>query len=132
MTKTLRSERHISTRTALALAALLAVIAAFGGTARAQQVTEDNLAQKIETAKTAADHEAIAAFYQAKAAASTEEAKRHEAMLASYKKVGGKMYQAWENHCKSLIQSYNKEAKDYEMLAKEHAKMAKAAGGKEQ
>ena len=130
MTKTLRSERHTFTRTALAVAAFLAAVALFGGPVRAQQVTEDNLAQKIETAKTAADHEAIAAFYQAKATASTEEAKRHEAMLASYKKIGGKMYQAWENHCKSLIQSYNKEAKDYEMLAKEHEKMAKAAGGK--
>ena len=130
MTKRLRSERHAFTRATLALTVFLAAVAVFGEPVRAQQVTEDNLAQKIETAKTAADHEAIAAFYQAKAAASTQEAKRHEAMLAAYKKSGGKMYQAWENHCKSLVQSYTKEGKDYEMLAKEHEKMAKTAGQK--
>jgi hypothetical protein len=97
----------------------------------AQEVTEQNVAERIATMKTAQDHEAIAAFFKAQAAAAGEQVKIHEAMLASWKKsISGHSLVTMTQHCEGLIASYKKLQKDNEALAEAHEKMAKAAAGK--
>ena len=93
-------------------------------------VTEQNVTQRISTAKTAADHQALAAYFKAQAATAAQKVKDHQAMLASFKKIGGKPGQVWESHCQSLIKTYGTQAKDYEKLADEQDTLAKEAGGK--
>jgi hypothetical protein len=97
----------------------------------AQEVTEQNVAERIATMKTPQDHEAIAAFFKAQAAAAGEQVKEHEAMLASWKKsISGHSLVTMTQHCEGLIASYKKLQKDYEALAEAHYKMGKAAAGK--
>lgn len=98
----------------------------------AAPVTDDNVAERIAQAKTSADHEAIAEYYKAQAAVAAAKVKEHEAMLASYKNVAGTSLEIMRNHCKGLIQSYGQEQREYEALAKEHEKLAQAAGGHKQ
>lgn len=117
--------------TRLALAGAFALSLAFAGTTYAQDaVTEANLADRIVAAKTPADHQAIANFYTAQAAAAGEKVKMHQAMDAAYGKTGqkGRTEAQVHQHCKDLISSYTKEQKDYQALAKEHEAMAATAG----
>ncbi len=79
----------------------------------------------ITAAKTKADHEAIAAAYDAEAAAADRKIKLHEAMLSRYQTPGGKPYMAaMANHCKALIKEYTEAAKHKREMAAEHRRIA--------
>jgi hypothetical protein len=91
-------------------------------------VTDDTVAGRISAAKTAADHEAIAAYYHAQAAEKAKQVKHHEAMLKSYDNVAGVSKELMRNHCQTLISTYRQAEQSYEGLAAEHEKLAKAAG----
>jgi hypothetical protein len=86
------------------------------------------LGRMIASAKTAADHEAIAAVYERMAAAAKAESEMHEKMGGEYKKVGGGLIekQHLDEHCRSLAELYAKIARENEALAKAHREMAKA------
>ena len=76
----------------LAPAALLAIVFAAGILAPASTISagEDvDLDKMISSAKTPADHEAIAKEYEHQAAAAKAEAAMHVEMGETYKKVGG-------------------------------------------
>ena len=90
---------------------------------------EADLDQMISSAKTAADHEAIAAVYERQAAAANAEAAKHVEMGAAYKKLGGALIgkQHIETHCDALIKFYKDIAKEDEALANAHRAMAKEA-----
>jgi hypothetical protein len=98
------------------VAVLLAVSQAVW--AQAGPVTDDTIVERITTMKTPADHQAIAAYYQTKAAAAAVEVTRHEAMVKAY---GG------NRHCDQLLWTARQRNTEYESLAKEHADMAAAA-----
>ncbi|HLE57048.1 MAG TPA: hypothetical protein VJB15_08195, partial [Rhodothermia bacterium] len=113
----IRSQSIPMARKALGTALILAVLAllAFGRpvlSAEGGAVTDDNLAQSIASATTAADHEALAAYFRGKAAESAERVKRHEAMIKSYEKIGGRPFQVWKPHCDSLIHTAREAQKD--------------------
>lgn len=89
-------------------------------------VTDYNLNSSIAAATTAADHEAIAAYYRSEASEALAQAEAHKAMENTYQKWGtGKEQMQHQFHCKDLISSFENVAKNYETLAKEHAEMAK-------
>ncbi len=90
-------------------------------------VTNDTVAARIAAAKTATDHEAIAAYYRAQAAEKTEQVRQHEAMLKSYSKVAGVSKEIMRNHCETLINSYRRAQEASEGLATEHEKLANLA-----
>lgn len=112
-------------------AALTVLFVGIPHLAHADAVTDANLAAKIESAKTPADHEAIAQYFTAKAVESDKAAAMHESMLKTFKTeggkpVGGKPYEVWQSHCKSFIADYKEMAADYRNLAALHEAMAKA------
>ena len=79
-------------RVTMLLAAVLLLLAAAGlptMRAGAQQavVTDDNLDQMITSAKTPADHEAIAAFYEQQAADAKKKAELHRNTADTYRKL---------------------------------------------
>ncbi len=116
-------------RSATAGAFFLFALAAHPLLGSAQEsVTDDNVTERIATAKTAADHAALASYFRARAEDSAARAKKHEAMLASYKKLDGRPYEIWKTHCESLIASFRASQKDYEKLAAEHQKLAGELG----
>ena len=94
----------------------------------ADAVTDDTVAERISAAKTAADHEAIAAYYRAQAAEKAKQVQHHEAMLKSYDNVAGVPKELMRNHCETLITTYRRAQQAFEGLAAEHEKLAKAAG----
>ncbi len=92
--------------------------------AQAADVTE----AQIAAARTPADHEAIAAAYDAEAKAADEMAVNHESMAKAYKSAGAKGgAQSMASHCGRLVTQYRAAAREYRALATEHRAMAKAA-----
>jgi hypothetical protein len=91
--------------------------------AGAQQatVTDDNLNQMITSAKTPADHEAIAAYYDAEAAENEKKASLHSRNKNMYSKLD------FSAHCNALIRDYHQTAEQDKALAVFHRAMAKKA-----
>jgi hypothetical protein len=83
--------------------------------------------KRIATAKTAADHEAIAAYFDTQAAAAKAEAEAHAAMRAAYEKAGGALIGKLhlDQHCDKIEASYEDVAKENAALAEAHRAMAK-------
>jgi len=90
---------------------------------------EMDVDRMIATAKTPADHEAIAKHFDAEAAEAKERAEAHKKMGTDYKSLGGAVVSKWhlDTHCESLAKSAAAEAKEYQALAEAHREMAKAA-----
>jgi hypothetical protein len=120
---------RILTGTSLGLLLLLGS-AARGRAAAGTAITNENVAQHIAAAKTAADHQALAAYYRSQASAAADEVKSHQAMLKSYDNVQGRSKVVMREHCERLIQSYSKEQKQYEDLTHDHEQLAKALESK--
>jgi hypothetical protein len=97
--------------------------------APARAADDGDLTKMIETAKTAADHEAIAAEYDRRAATARKEAERHRRMEKAYgtAPVAGKGTPTpLPQHCAALARHYENAAQEYETLAAAHREMAKA------
>jgi hypothetical protein len=89
---------------------------------------EMDLDKAISSAKTAADHEAIAKDYERQADAAKANAAKHREMEAAYKKIGGAVTekQHLDTHCAAVAGFYEKIAKENAEMAKAHEAMAKA------
>ena len=82
----------------------------------------------ITDAKTPADHEAIAAYYDQEAQAAHKKHEEHLQLKASYAKIPHLASKTGlPEHCNTIAMNYQKTAKEYEALAKLHRDMAKHA-----
>ncbi len=113
----------------LAIAVLFLGVALLAPSNRLTAEEHMDMEKMISTAKTAADHEAIAAQYDREAAAARAEAAGHRRMAESYKKVGGAVIAKLhlDAHCEKLAKSYDEAAMEYDALAKAEREMAKTA-----
>jgi len=119
----IRLRRIFAVTVLMSMALLNAAGAQDGG-----PVTDANLAQRVESAKTAADHQALATYFNSQAAAAAAKVKEHREMLAAFKKSGGRPAQVWDPHCQVLIKSYTDAQQSYLALAQEQEGLAKQAG----
>ena len=89
----------------------------------------DGLDAKIGAAKTAADHEAIAACYDGFAKDAQAKADEHKAMGAAYRKSAGAPVGklGLPQHCDYFTTTFQAEAKNYGEMASAHRQMAKNA-----
>ncbi len=87
----------------------------------------DDIAAMIANAKTAADHEAIATYYDHEATAAKEHVAMHRSMLAAIKKQGGPGIAKWhmDKHCEELIREHEAAAKLYTEMAQAEREIAK-------
>lgn len=108
---------------ALAFAAALTAVPAY----RAAAADDADIEAKIAAAKTPADHEAIAAYYEGQAADLRAKVATHNKMGADYKKLPHNNKVHFDQHCTSLARDYTAAAKEYDALAKAHHAMAKQA-----
>ena len=109
----------------LALTAGLLVPAYRAGAA--QDVDIDKM---IASAKTAADHQAIADYYKQQAKEAQDQADKHKKMAQDYgmASIGRQATKThFHQHCETLVRNYESAAKEYNDLAKMHEEMAKAA-----
>lgn len=109
-----------------ALLAMLAIALLIGAmpTRGSAQVTDDNVIQQLQSAKTAADHQALADYFNAKAATAAANAAKHEQMQGVSQRGSSDV---WRQHCGDLIKTFHKQASDYKALAKQQEQLAKAA-----
>jgi hypothetical protein len=97
---------------------------------RAAAAEDVDIDKMIATAKTAADHQAIADYYKQQAKEAQAQADRHKKMAQAYSmtSIGT---QATKNHfhmhCEAMVRDYTSAANEYNALAKMHEDMAKAA-----
>jgi hypothetical protein len=117
--------------TVLLAAGLILLAAAALPTVRAgaQQpvVTDDNLDQALGSAKTPADHDAIAAYYDKEVADNEAKAKLHHAVHHNYEKFRTKPPDMGP-HCDALAKYYQRVANEDKALAAGHREMAKKVG----
>jgi hypothetical protein len=111
------------------------VAVCLGGLTSAHALDESDIQAAIENAKTPADHEAIAAYFDEQAKEARETATRHQKMGAVYKKSppgppkgggGPALHKTMGDHCDSVAAKYEQAAKDYEAMAAAHRAEAKA------
>ena len=116
----------MKTRTGVFATATLAAAALFAvGASAAQPPTGSLDAVTVTAAKTKADHEAIAAAYEAEAASAEQKAQMHVEMAAKYRSFGTKPpWSAMSSHCTQLEKRYLETAKLTRELAAEHRKIA--------
>jgi len=110
---------------ALGLVALVALLAS--PTTRALAAEDVDIDKMISTAKTPADHQAIADYYQQQADAAKAKATQHTKMAQEYKTgpFGAKTH--FHEHCETLARIYQSEAKENAALAAAHREMATKA-----
>jgi hypothetical protein len=119
-------------RVTVLLAAGILLLAAvtlptFRAGAQGTVVTDDNLDQAVANAKTPADHEAIAAYYDKEAADNTAKATLHHAVHHNYVKFRWKQSDMGP-HCDELAKWYQRTADQDKDLAAGHREMAKKVG----
>ena len=126
-----RKEGENMTKTMLAMVLIaMALCLPAGRTAAQPAGATDAL---VVGAKTAADHEALAAQYDKDAADAKAKAAEHRKMGEAYKGqpavTGGKVagVSAMPQHCQSLSKSYDEQAKMYTAMAAGERALAKAA-----
>jgi hypothetical protein len=93
----------------------------------AQDVDIDKM---ISTAKTAADHQAIADYYKDQAKEAQAKADLHKKMAQEYSmsSIGRQATKThFHQHCEALVRSYESAAKEDNALATMHEDMATAA-----
>jgi hypothetical protein len=99
----------------------------------AQKVTGKTLKESIAKAETAADHQAIAQYFDAEAARYEAEAKEHGELAAVYQKNAPSQPTKYPGsmqtfgHCDALAKSLQQAAKQARRLAADHREMAKEA-----
>jgi len=97
------------------------------GCSATQTVHTQDIKTLSSTAKTAADHEALASHYEAEAKLFEEKVAAHEQLLEHFKGepwLFGRQGADYENHCNKLIQIYRQAADENLEMAKMHRELA--------
>ena len=117
----LKSTRHI--------ASLLLLSAILAGCASGPFAPAQDPVQRVEAARTASDHQALATYYDQQAAAARASAAEHRKMGSSYSGMyaGGRGGASMAAHCNAIVRSQESMAADYEAMAVGHRQMAAQA-----
>lgn len=111
----------------IGIVAGILTMVAFGYLSLGSAQEGKSIEQMITEAKTPADHEAIAAYYDKEAQEAHKKHAEHQKMKEWYKNTPVMSKGGFRTHCDSLISLDDKTAKEYEALAKLHREMAKSA-----
>jgi hypothetical protein len=111
----------------VALVAVLYLPTQYSG---AQEAAKFDLEKAITGAKTPADHEAIASYYDREAATAKAKAEEHRRLAETYRTLavsGRGQLQPMGMHCQQLAEIYESAAADNAALAMAHRQMAQEA-----
>ncbi len=114
----------MKTWTTISLAVALLTLGTFSSLPVGAAAAEQSIEQMINEAKTPADHEAIAAFYEKESQEAQKKYDEHKKMEEWYKKHPALNKSGFSFHCDRIAASYQTTAKEYEELAKLHKEMA--------
>lgn len=131
-----RNASHITTLFSIASLATAMTLTAFSQMPIAAPNAPENLNTHqlktlVETAKTPAEHQRIAQYYEAKAQDYQARANVHQAMVEQYKadatRVNNKNYASTIGHCEYFAQTLREQATKAQEQAKLHQQMATEA-----
>lgn len=110
-------------------ASVLLIGVVLAGCASGPSNPTPEMVQRIESASTRSDHEALAATYAQDATAARAKAVEHRRMARSYQGMttSGKGGANMPAHCNSLVNLYESMATEFDGLASGHRQMAAAA-----
>lgn len=116
-----RSSRRLATAVLLALA--------LAGCASGPNAPSPDLMQRIESARTRGDHEALAKHYDGEVAKARATAENHRKMAKSYQGnlAGGRGGASMPAHCNAIVRSHESIAAEYEGMAAAHRQLAAQA-----
>lgn len=109
---------------------ILGVLAACSPTGQVSKPSmEHPMEQWVASAKTRADHEALAAHYEQEAQMLQQKAEEHRKSAQTYSGsvYGGKLGAVAASHCLALARNYQRAAEENLELAKLHRQMAAEA-----
>ena len=122
--------RRTTVRVTLAMLALVVVLYLPTQRVGGQPAEKFDLEKAIAGAKTPADHQAIASYYDREAATMKDKAAEHRRLAENYRTLSVSprgQVPTMENHCRQLAQTYESAAADNAALAAAHLQMAKEA-----
>ena len=122
--------RGITVVVILTIAALVTALYLPTQRVGAQPAAQFDLEKAITGAKTSADHEAIASYYDREAATAKDKAAEHRRLAETYRTLaasGKAPLQPMGMHCQQLAQVYESAAADNAALATAHRQMAQEA-----
>jgi len=105
--------------------ALLVMVVAATLPTRQAFADDQNIQQMIDSAKTPADYEVIASYYQKKGDEAQQQLEWHESLLKTYKQ--NPRSSTMQMHCQRLVHIYKEEAKEEKVMADQYRQMAKKA-----
>jgi len=120
---------NITFKSSRCIASALLLSLALAGCASSPSIPSPELLQRIESARTRGDHEALATHYMQQASAARDVAAEHRKMVKSYQanrwdpRVAGLM----PDHCNAIVRSQEGIAAEYEGMAEGHYELAKRA-----
>jgi len=99
------------------------------GCATDPKVASPELQQRIEAARTRADHQALTTYYEREAAGARATAAEHRQMAKTYQgmALSGRGGGSMTAHCNSIVRMYEGIAAAYDDLATDHRQMAERA-----
>lgn len=120
---------NINSRSSWCSASAMLLSSVLAGCAAGPDTPSPELLQRIESARTRGDHEALAAHYDQQAVAARAIAADHRKMAKAYQgravdPPGGGGMQA---HCNAIVRSQEGIAAEYEGMAEGHYELAKRA-----
>lgn len=124
MTVHLKSSRRVASALLLSLAGV--------GFASAQSALPPDLSQRIESARTRSDHEALASHFSREASAFRANAEEHRKMAGDYLKYQALVAAKWPDytmpaHCEPIVRNQEKKAAEFEGRAAAHRQLAAQA-----
>ncbi len=90
---------------------------------RTAPVTDANVADRVVSARTTADHNALAAYYTQKASAEAPRIAHYEQLLRAYMQLEGKPSQPLQRQARLLLKGARMSQKHYNLLAEAHRTM---------
>ena len=110
-------------------AMFLAFAIVAGGCATAPEPPPPDVNRLIETARTRADHEQLAAYYESESKRAANAVARHRSMRQyyQYQSIRGGAGPGLVAHCDNLIRSYQQAADEYAAMATAHRQLASQA-----
>ena len=128
--------RGLTVRVTLAMLALVAALYLPTQRVGVVEAQTFNLEKAVTGAKTPADHEAIASYYEKEATTAKGKAAEHHRLMEAYRTLSvlprGQGQPTMANHCQQLAQNYESIATENTALAKAHQQMAQEAAQKKQ
>lgn len=109
----------------LRIASALLLVAVLAGCASAPSATLTDLPQRIETAHSRSDHQALIDYYKGQAVAARAQVAEHRRLAKSYQEAPSERNgTGMTAHCISIASMYESIAQEYEGMAQFHQLMA--------